>query len=261
MTRFWAAGKTIDVGVFPTARVLGLTLDLNTIASTIFVALVIIGMGMWLRARATSGVPGKFQLLWELITVDLVGALAESAIGAKYRRFVPLGVTLFIFILLSNWLGFIPTALQPGASFDILPPPASDVNFPAALAIFVIVWVHVESIRARRVRGYIKHFFQPVWWLTPINLIEECVKPITLALRLFGNLFSGVLLLSLIQVLIPVYVGWLGELLWRPIDAFFIGTLQAYIFMLLAIMYFGLAMSHDEPEIAHGTMTPVPLTA
>lgn len=250
MTSVWAAGKTIDIGKYPTFRLFGLTFDANIIASTLVVAVIFLILGAILRKKLTDGVPGKFQLLFEAIVVDIVGNLAQSAVGERYRRFLPLGFTLFLFILLSNWIGFIPTALHPGSSYDILPPPTSDVNLPMAMALLVIIWMHYESVKARRPLGYLRHYRQPNRLFIPINVIEELVKPVTLSFRLFGNLFSGVIMLSVITVLLPIYVVPVAEVLWKPFDDIFIGGLQAYIFMLLTILYMGMATSHDE-EPAH----------
>ena len=246
MTPLWAAPKTIPIGDFPEFHLFGLTFDGNIIASTLVVAALIVVLTVIMGRKATSGVPSKYQLIWEILVVNVVGDLAASAIGPKEgKRFVPLGVTLFLLILFSNWLGFLPTGLHPGSSYDILPPPTSDVNLPIAMAIFVVIWVHIESIRARRVRGYLRHYRQPYTALLPINVIEEITKPITLTFRLFGNIFAGALMISVMVVLLPVYVVPLGEIIWKPFDLF-IGGLQAYIFMLLSVLYFGMAMSHDE---------------
>jgi F-type H+-transporting ATPase subunit a len=196
--------------------------------------------------KATPGVPGKLQLIWEMITVDLVGDLAESAIGPQGKKFVPVGVTLFMFILICNWLDFIPTAMHPGVSGAILPAPTGDVNLPLAMVAYVIIWVHVESFRARGFKGYFKHYTKPFVGLTPINLIEEVTKPITMTFRLFGNIFSGGLFVVVLLALLPVYVTWPFEIVWKFFDTGLLGTIQAFIFMLLTILYFGFAMSHDD---------------
>jgi F-type H+-transporting ATPase subunit a len=79
-----------------------------------------------------------------------------------------------------------------------------------------------------------------------INIIEEITKPITLTFRLFGNIFSGVLMIAVIVTLLPIYISWVGLAIWKPFDELFIGAIQAYIFGLLAIIYLGMAMSHEE---------------
>jgi F-type H+-transporting ATPase subunit a len=157
------------------------------------------------------------------------------------------GVTLFLFILICNWMSFFPTAMQPGISGDILPAPTGDVNLPLAMALLVIVWVHVESFRARGFRGYFRHYRDPYVALAPINVIEEITKPVTLTFRLFGNVFSGVIMIAVMTTLLPIYIVPFGEILWKPFELF-IGAIQAYIFMLLAVMYFGFATSHEDKE-------------
>ena len=153
------------------------------------------------------------------------------------------------------------TVLGLGAKFDWLAAPNADINLPLAMALFVIVLVHIASIRARGPVGYVKHYLMQPFpiFLMPfnlfINLVEEIAKPITLALRLFGNLLSGTLMLSLIAYLgvwkissIPIgnVLVLFVNLIWKLFDLA-IGGIQAFIFALLTILYFDVAMSteHD----------------
>jgi F-type H+-transporting ATPase subunit a len=242
----FAAGN-ISVGVHPEFHLFGLSFDIDIITSTLLAMVIVLYMAFRVR-KATPGVPSKFQLMWEIL-LEQVNDLADSAIGPKGRRFVPIAITLFLFILVSNWIGFIPSALHPGVSAEILPAPTSDVNLPLAMALLVIVWVHVESFRARGFRGYFRHYKEPYILLTPINIIEEITKPITLTFRLFGNLFSGGLMVAVIVSLLPIYASPIGEIIWKPFDLF-IGLIQAYIFMLLTILYFAFATSTDDHEPA-----------
>ena len=239
------AAKTISVGVHPELHVLGLTIDYDIVLGTLLAAAIFLFLGFRMRAKATDGVPGKLQLVWEIL-VEQVTELADSAVGPEGRRFVPLGVTLFLFILICNWLDFIPTAMHPGSSGAIFPAPTSDVNLPIAMALFVIVWAHIESFRARGFKGYFKHYAQPFGALTPINIIEEITKPITLTFRLFGNIFSGGLMVVVMLTLLPVFITPPLEIVWKFFDTGLLGTIQAFIFTLLAMLYFGFAMSHDE---------------
>jgi F-type H+-transporting ATPase subunit a len=238
------AAKTISVGDHPHLKLLGLTIDSDILMSTALALLIIIWMGWYLRKHVTDGVPGKFQLIWEILVVDIIGDLIQSALGEKGKRFVPLAMTVFVFVLVSNWIGFLPSAMHPGQSGEIFPAPTSDVNLPLALALFVIVWVHIESLRARRFGGYFKHYTKPYGVLTPMNLIEEATKPITLTLRLFGNLFSGGLMIVVVAALAAKAIGPF-DLIWKPFDLA-IGVIQAYIFMLLTIIYLDMATSHEE---------------
>lgn len=242
--------KVIHVGDHPFIHVFGLTMDLDILMSTALATTIFLVLAFRMRAKVTSGVPGKLQLLWELI-VEQVDDLAVSAIGPKGRRFVPIGVTLFVFILISNWIGFLPSSMHPGVSGEILPSPTGDVNLPLAMALIVIFWVHIESMRARGIGGYFKHYAQPYTALAPINVVEEITKPITMTFRLFGNMFSGGLMIAVMTTLLPVFVIPFGEIIWKPFDLA-IGVIQAFIFMLLTVLYFGMAMSHEgHDEAAH----------
>jgi len=235
------ASGTITIGEHHgVIHVAGLTIYMDVVWTTLIAAAIVLTFAFLMVRNVTSGVPGKLQLFWETLT-EQVADLAESAIGPKGRRFVGLGVTIFFFILICNWLAFIPSG-DPG----YLAPPTGDVNLPLALALIVFVLVHVNSVRERGFKGYFKHYAQPYAALTPINIIEEITKPITMTFRLFGNIFSGVLMISVIVTLIPPYLSWIGLAVWKPFDELFIGAIQAFIFGLLTIMYLGMGMSHDE---------------
>ncbi len=252
----FAAAKTIPVGDHPYWHLAGLTIDEDIVLGTLLAAAIFLGLGFWMRKKLTDGVPSKIQIVWEVLT-EQVTELADSAIGPEGRRFVPVGVTLFLFILICNWLDFLPSALRPGQSGDIFPAPTSDVNLPLAMALFVIVWAHIESFRARGFRGYFRHYAQPFKALAPINVIEEITKPITLTFRLFGNIFSGGLMVVVMLTLLPIYVTPPLEIVWKFFDTGLLGTIQAFIFTLLTMLYFGFAMSHDEAPEAHASPEPV----
>ena len=238
------AAKSISVGVHPTVSVFGQTINTDIVTSTLLAMAIFLFLAFRMRGKITAGVPSKLQLFWEVLT-EQVTDLAVSAMGPRGKKFVPIGVTLFLFILICNWIGFIPSAMHPGASGEILPAPTGDVNLPLAMALLVIVWVHIESFKARGVRGYFKHYAQPYTALAPINVVEEITKPITMTFRLFGNLFSGGLMIAVMTTLLPIYIVPFGEIIWKPFDLG-IGVIQAYIFMLLAVLYFGMATSHEE---------------
>jgi F-type H+-transporting ATPase subunit a len=246
----------INVGDHLQRTIGGLTFNLDTIWATIVAAAVVITLGLILRKKATSGVPSKLQVLWEVI-VDGVQQQVGGSSAPGASSIVPFAVTLFIFILVANWFSF----LGLGSDVEWLGPPTGDINLTLALALIVIIPVHIASVRARGVRGYLKHYTQPYKLLTPINIIEEIAKPITLALRLFGNLLSGGLMLALIAALgawtiahVPIgYVfTFFLEIIWKVFDLA-IGAIQAFIFALLTILYFdsATAVSHAGGKAAH----------
>lgn len=227
-------------------------LDLDTIWSTAVAMAIVIGLGLYLRAKATSGVPGKLQLAWET-GVQAVQQQVEGTIGPRGAAVVPLAVTLFVFILVANWF----SVLGIGSEIEWIGPPTSDINVTLALALIVIIPVHIASIRVRGFGGYVKHYVsqpfpKPLFLLNIfMNGVEEIAKPLTLALRLFGNLLSGGLMLALIAALgvwsiSHVPIGDVATIILNPIWKLFdlfIGAIQAFIFALLTILYFDTAMS------------------
>ena len=235
------AAAQIQVGDHITRQLFGLKIDVDVVWSTVVAGIVILAAGLYLRARATAGVPGKLQLAFETI-VSGVQKQVESSMGDAGRAIVPLAVSLFLFILIANWLEMIPTGHNP----QYLPAPSGDINFTLALSLFVIIAVHVTWIRKQGLRQYVGHYFRPFKALFPINVIEEMVKPITLALRLFGNIFSGGLLLVLIATLIPTSLIVpipILDTIWKLFDGVFVGPVQAFIFSLLTILYFESAIA------------------
>lgn len=231
----------IEVGVHHTAHFLGTTFNVDTIWSTLVAGAIVLILGLIVASRVTSGVPGKLQLAWEGIVTWLT-QLVRDNIGYTDRNVIQLAIALFTLILLSNWLELIP-------SQHYLPAPTADLNLTLALALIVIVGVHYRSIRLKGFGGYVKHYFQPMPALFLLNFIEELVKPFTLALRLFGNIFAGGLMLSIIG-LIPVYLNWPLQIVWKAFDMA-IGGIQAFIFSLLTVIYYAQATTGHGDEHDH----------
>jgi F-type H+-transporting ATPase subunit a len=242
------AEGAIEVGHHTTATWLGMTVNTDTIYATALAAAITLALAFFLRAKVTStGVPGGVQLFWESITIQMRGQI-EQAIGMKIAPFVlPLAVTLFVFILIANWISVLPVqyGTANGGTGELLKPPASDINFVLALALFVFICYHAAGIWRRGIIGHpIKVLKGHVAFLAPINLVEEIAKPISLSLRLFGNIFAGGIMVALIA-LFPPYIMWAPNAIWKTFDLF-VGLIQAFIFALLTILYFSQSMELDE---------------
>jgi F-type H+-transporting ATPase subunit a len=233
-----ASARPITIGNVPTIKLLGLTVNKYDLLSALVAAVIVIGMGLGVRARLTADVPGRMQLVFEAL-VNAVSSQVESTIGPRGRRIVPLAMTLFLYILICNWLEMIPSGHNP----QYLPAPTGDVNLTYAMALTVILLVHATWIRTKGLGNYIGHYFRPYKVLFPINVIEEIAKPLTLALRLFGNIFSGGIMVLLIWALLPWYIVPIGDLVWKAFDGLFVAPVQAFIFSLLTILYFETAMA------------------
>jgi F-type H+-transporting ATPase subunit a len=234
------AAIDIEVGQHIQWHVFGLTWNVDTILGTLIAGAIVIGLGLLVRRKVSARKPSGSQLFFETVT-GAVEKQVDDTMGIRTAPYVvPLATALFLFILIANWLAIIPTGHHP----EYVPPPASDVNLTYALALLVIVWMYVAGIRNRGFKAYFHHLTTPHWVMFPINLVEEIARPLTLALRLFGNIFSGVIMVSLIA-LFPAYILWAPEIIWKLFDMF-IGLIQAFIFALLTILYFSSVKPAEE---------------
>jgi F-type H+-transporting ATPase subunit a len=241
-------GAPIHVGTHEYVfEFLGMTFNGDTIISTVIAAIVVIALAFFLKSKVTStGVPGGVQLFFEAITIQMRQQV-EAAIGMKIAPFVlPLAVTIFVFILVSNWLAVLPVQYggSDGAAGELIKAPASDINYVLALAAFVFICYNAAGVWRRGAWGHAKKLVKGhVTLMAPINIIEELAKPISLALRLFGNIFAGGILVALIAMF-PWYIQWAPNAIWKTFDLF-VGLIQAFIFALLTILYFSQSMELD----------------
>jgi F-type H+-transporting ATPase subunit a len=263
----------IHPGEHPTRQFLGLTFNLDTIWVTLVAGAIVVGLGFWARSaltkKAEDHVPSKIQLLWETV-VNQVNTQVEENLGRVHPYVVPLATALFFFILIANWLEIIPTELNKDT--HLLPSPTADTNLTYAMGILAMGSVWVYGIRQKGVKAYFKHYMEPYPILLPLELLQDLLKPITLALRLFGNIFAGGIMLALIAGLVslaPAHIPIgsaltiIFNVIWKLFDTLFLGGLQAFIFALLTVLYFGMAGGggHDEHHDEHDestTETPQP---
>lgn len=259
-------------GTHPTVSVCGAwycIFNYDSLISSAIAIVITLLVGFMVAYRLSHGVPGKLQLLFEFL-IDYVRGLIRESVGEGGAFIVPLAMTIGFYILVANWLDFFPLA-------GPVHPANADLNQTLAMALVVIIVVQAYSLRVLGVRGYFRRFTKPFEMALPIrilfiplNVIEEVVKPVTLSLRLFGNIFAGTLMVYLLGLLItyvaslvptglpagafgvvltPIVEGLL--ILWKAFDIFFVGSIQAFIFTLLTIIYFGMAREGLEEE-GHG---------
>lgn len=229
------------------------TVHIDTIIATLIAGGLVLLLGFLARRQLTKDpedhVPTKLQLIWEAV-VGQVNTQVEDNLGKVHPYAAPLAVSLFFFILFANWLELLP--LKVNETDHLLVVPTADTNLTYALAAVTIVSVWAYGIRQKGLKGYLKHFFEPFPVMFPLNLLEELIKPITLALRLFGNIFAGGIMLALIG-LMPFYIAWAPNLLWKAFGGA-IAVIQAFIFALLTVLYFAMAGAghgdehHDEHD-------------
>ena len=213
------------------------------------VGLIIMVLGFVYRSKTahvgTGILPDKGFTFRNMIEAfgEFVYGLCKSTMGneAEARRFFPVIIFLFLFIFLSNFIGLIPGFL----------PPTDNLNTTLALGAFVFLYYNYQGIKAQGLVGHIKHFMGPVWYLAilifPIEVISHAVRPISLGLRLRGNMFGDHLVLGIFSDLVPYVVPIVFMVL-----GLFVCFIQAFVFCLLTMVYISLATAHhDHEEHAH----------
>ena len=239
---------TIDLGCGPLC-----TFNYDSVVSSVIAVIVTIAIAFWIRSRLREGEPSRVQAIFEW-GYDQLRALIRENVSQDALFVIPLAMTLFLYILIANWIEIFPLAL-----FPILHGANADLNQTLAMAVIVIGVVQWYSVKVLGWKGYLLRFTKPFELplaarivFTPFNILEEVVKPVTLSLRLFGNIFAGAVMIALIAGLgtlaLPL-VGTVGGtvigaillVVWKAFDVIFIGFVQAFIFMLLTVIYFGQA--------------------
>ncbi|MEZ5286991.1 MAG: F0F1 ATP synthase subunit A [Vicinamibacterales bacterium] len=201
------------------------------------ICLIVLALGLAIRSSLSVENPGKLQIMLEDVVGFFVSSI-ESFMGPKGRQFLPMLGTLFVFIWIGNMMGQIPG----------LGAPTSNVNVPFACAITLWLYYHIQGIRAQGVVSYVKHFavmpgvpivMAPVIFV--IEIISHLSRVLSLTLRLFGNIFGEhlvvLIIASIVPFLMPLPIQFLGLV---------VGTLQAFIFLVLGAIYLSAAVTVDE---------------
>jgi len=225
------------------------TVHADTLVMTWVVMLLVLAF-LWTVGKSyRQGQISKRQTIFEGV-INFLSDLSIGTLGRSGERFVPFFVALLIYIFCLNQVGFIPLKL---IGFSYGGAPTADLNTAAAYAVLVFVMIQVVAIRKSGL-GFYKHLAKPFAVMLPINLIEELARPITMALRLFFNIFVGEVLLFVVSSIIisGVKIGWFDLSIgaaFVPILIqflnFFVGTVQAFVFTLLTIVYLSMAVGEE----------------
>jgi F-type H+-transporting ATPase subunit a len=247
------------------------TFHLDTLLMSFLIGVVVIGLMAYVARRATPGVPGKLQAFVEIV-VSMVDQQVKDTFHGKSELVTPLAITVFVWIFCMNAVDLIPVDFIPWIMEHVFhvhhwkAVPTTDPNATFAMSLTVFALIVIFNLKYKGVGGLVREIFTApfhsenllVQWLilAPINLvlrlIEELAKPISLALRLFGNMFAGEVLFILIVLLAGIWdglnpgssVSFVGHVLLSLGWAIFhilIVTLQAFIFMMLTIVYLAMA--------------------
>jgi len=233
-------------------------LNLDTIFWSVLTGVVALAIMIFAARRATSGVPGRFQGLFEAI-VEMVEDQSKSIVHGDRSFIAPLALTVFVWVFLMNSMDFLPVDLFSGLfrllgmgepHFRIVP--TADLNGTMGISLGVLAVVLYYNVKIKGIGGWIHELFAAPFgiWLAPanllLNIIEYAARTVSLGMRLFGNMYAGELLFLLIALLgstLTVF-GIVGHIIAGSIWAIFhilIVLLQAFIFMMLTLVYIGQA--------------------
>ncbi len=227
------------------------TLNVDTMGVSIFLGLLFCTLFRLVALKMTSGAPGKLQNFVEIV-IQFVDKTVKESFHGSSRLIAPLALTIFIWIFLMNFMDLLPVDLLPkvmswvGAGyFRSVPTADPNATFGMSIAVFVLIVFY--SIKIKGPVGFGKELLVHPFgrYLFPLNLafnlIEQCVKPISLSLRLFGNLFAGELIFILLA-LMDWRMQWVFGSIWGIFHILII-LIQAFIFMMLTIVY--ISMAHE----------------
>lgn len=214
----------------------------------VLVSVLLILSGLLYRSKLTAAsnlvIPDQGITFRNIIESfgEFVYNLCKTTMGEKEaKKYFTCIATLFIFIFTSNFIGLIPGFL----------PPTDNINTTLALGLFVFIYYNFHGIKEQGLVGHVKHFMGPVWYLAflifPIEIISHTVRPISLALRLRGNMFGDHLVLGIFSDLVPLVVPMVFMAL-----GLFVCFIQSFVFSLLTMVYISLATAHhDHGDEAH----------
>ncbi len=204
---------------------------------TAFMIYVMLGLTIFsvILAKRLRLVPGRTQSIVELVVTSFEGMVDET-MGHKGRKYFPFIMTFAVFIFVSNLLGLIPGLL----------PPTANLNTTLALALIVFVTTHIVGVKEHGFK-YLKQFMGPALWLAPlmipIEIIGHLARPVSLSLRLFGNIMGHEQIVAVLLILMPIAYPLLAL---STVLGVLVVFIQAFIFALLSMMYIGTAL--EEPH-------------
>ncbi|QYR22052.1 F0F1 ATP synthase subunit A [Paenibacillus sp. sptzw28] len=251
--------------IFPIVDVGGFHIDISAWIAIIVSCLVVFILARAAVSNLSVHNPSKLQNFMEWVVEFVHNTISSTMPLSKAKHYINLGLTLIMFIFVSNLLGLpFGVITEHHEKFEIAgsvivseqelvkdgghahiawwKSPTADLSVTAGLALIVFLMIHTLGLMLNR-KHYLKHYFEPFWFFFPLNVLKELSKPLTLALRLYANIFAGEVLISTILMLhvvgIPLLVVWQGFSL-------FVGAIQAFLFTILTMVYISQATVHEE---------------
>ena len=196
-------------------------LETMVMAWIVFAALLLFA---FFATHKRGFVPGRVQIVAELIVGQLYKLTEDALDRRRAEKYGPMICALFLFLLLSNWLGIIPH----------LDEPTKDLNTPLAFGLMGFIVAHWAGIKSKGFKAYASEYFQPMFFMMPLNLIGELAKIVSISFRLFGNIMGGSIIILVIShlshsIILPPFL--------NAFFGLFVGTVQAFVFTMLTVVY------------------------
>jgi F-type H+-transporting ATPase subunit a len=257
--------------IAPIVNLFGINFDLSIMIMIVVTSAIVLFIAISGSRKSSVNEISKFQNFMEWVA-EFVENIIGSTLGSKHKKaFLGLGMTLIMYIFIGNMLG-LPFSILTSHDVSSQPniagiafvseealldaadhghdsvhvlwwkSPTADIAVTAGLAVLVILLSHYLGLTRNR-KHYLKHYFEPYPVLFPLNIVKEVSKPLTLSLRLYGNIYAGEVMISVIVGIsffgiVPLFV-WQGF-------SIFVGSIQAFIFTMLTMVYISQAMIHEE---------------
>lgn len=235
-----------------------LSVDLSLVLMLFITSVVVIIIAVW-GSRKLQMKPTGAQNFMEWVVDFVKGLVTDTMDWRTGKLFLPLGLTLIMFVLVSNLLGMVTVIVVGDVSW--WKSPTSDAGVTLALAAMVVILSHFYGIKLKGFKEYGKDYFKPIPFMFPFKIIEEFTNTLTLGLRLFGNIFAGGILTALILGMSTnatggfSFLGFLGSaipmLAWQGFSLF-VAAIQAFIFTLLTMLYISHKVNSDDAESVDG---------
>jgi F-type H+-transporting ATPase subunit a len=202
---------------------LNLVFNVETIVMTWIVMAALIVFA-FLATKKISFLPNPFQVVGELFVNIFYGLTRDALDEEMAKKYFPIICSLFMFLLLSNWLGILPKLSEP----------TKDLNTPLGLGIMGFFLAHHAGIKAKGFKNYAKEYLEPMFFMAPLNIIGELAKVVSISFRLYGNILGGAIIILVVSHLIYSLV--LPPLL-ICFFSLFVGSIQAFVFTMLTLVY------------------------
>lgn len=230
----------------PTIDLFGIEFDMTILAMSLLTVFLVFGFVYWASRSMTLKPSGKQNVLEWLF--DFVTGVIKPNLGKYTTNYRLLSFTLFLFVFMANNIGLL--AKVEVGDFNLWTSPTANFAVDFTLSLMVAVVCHVEGIRKKGIKSYLAGFLSPTPAMLPMALLEEVTNVVSLALRLFGNIYAGEVMTSLLLQLarfsvftFPIAFGF--NMAWTAFSIF-IGGIQAYVFVLLTTTYIGNKVNGEE---------------